>query len=71
MSMLEREYPHQVHLDKGRYHLIGEIKQWCLEHIGTGGFIQGGTWCVFTAFGKSSWCFKNQEDAALFTLRWI
>jgi hypothetical protein len=77
MSQLTSEYPYQVHLEKDRYHLIADIRQWCMQNIGIGGSWvsvvagQGDRWCVITAFGKSSWCFKNQHDATLFTLRWV
>ncbi len=74
MSELDREYPYQIHLDKGHYHLIESMRNWCVGNIGTGGYWalrEGDHWCVLTAFGRSSWCFKNQNDATLFTLKWL
>jgi hypothetical protein len=70
---MEQQYPYQIHFDKDRYHQVREIIEWCLEHIGDGGYIghpKDAVWFVVTAFGKSSWLFRTNQDATLFALRW-
>ena len=67
----ENTYPYQVHFEKDRYHQVREIIEWCLENVGPGGYNSlDSIWAVVTTFGKSSWLFKNQDDATMFTLRW-
>jgi len=63
-----------VHFEKDRYHQIEDIVGWCLRQFGEGGYIYSANnterWALVIAFGKSSWLFKNTEDATLFALKW-
>jgi len=69
---VDETHPYQVHFDRDRYHQIQEMVVWCHHNIGEGGYIgsPNDRWSVATAFGKSSWLFKNQEHATMFALRW-
>jgi hypothetical protein len=67
-------HPYQVHFEKDRYHQVLEMINWCHKQFGEGGYIASSNktdrWAVATAFGKSSWLFKNKDDATLFALKW-
>lgn len=67
-------HPYQIHFERDRYHEIQAMVAWCINYFGEGGYISSSNkterWAVVTAFGKSSWLFKNQEDATMFALRW-
>jgi hypothetical protein len=72
-TKFDRTYPYQIHFERDRYHQVRELIDWCLINIGEGGYIatdENSVWAVVTAFGKSSWLFKNKEDATMFALRW-
>ena len=64
-------HPYQIHFDKDRYHHVREMVEWCFEHVGEGYHKDSDPWRLITAFGKSSWLFKNQNDATMFALRWV
>jgi hypothetical protein len=69
-----------VTIGKDQYHLLSEVRRWCLENIGHGGYINDPTlanpdddeekWLVDTTYGNSTFVFKYESDAILFTLRW-
>jgi len=66
-------HPFQIHFEKDRYHQIEDMVVWCVKQLGEGGFYTSNKnkrWALITAFGKSSWLFKNQDDATMFALRW-
>ncbi len=69
---VDHTHPYQVHFEKNRYHQIQEMVVWCHGNVGDGGYIgrKNDAWILITAFGKSSWLFKNQKDATMFALRW-
>lgn len=61
-----------IEFDKSRYHLLEEMQVWCRENIGAGGYIYRDhfKWTIETAFGNSTFKFKNEKDATLFALKW-
>jgi hypothetical protein len=68
-------HPYQVHFEKDRYRQVEDMMGWCIDNIGEGGYIFSTNnierrWALVLAFGKSSWLFKNQDDATMFALRW-
>jgi len=52
------------------------MEDWCSEHIGPGGWIPGyaghedDVWSIDSAFGNTTFKFKDTQDLAWFTLRW-
>ena len=70
----------EVRFDKRRYHLHGDMMNWCNENIGKGGWsydtpktwegMDGEIWVVRCAFGNTVFAFKNEADASMFILRW-
>ena len=63
-------------LNRDFYHKLEEIRLWCLENIGDGGYGYGyastpGVWYMDTAFGYTTFGFRKQSDLVLFTLRWV
>ncbi len=71
---VDNTHPHQVHFGKDRYHQVEDMLGWCENQFGEGGYIYSANdterWALVIAFGKSSWLFKNPEDATMFALRW-
>ncbi len=60
-------------LGKDRYHQLEEIKSWCKESIGPGGYVINDhcLWKIEHAFGNTVISIRREKDAALFTLRWM
>jgi hypothetical protein len=71
---VDTTHPHQIHFERDRYHQIEDMVGWCLRQFGEGGYIYSSNnterWALVIAFGKSSWLFKNTEDATMFALKW-
>jgi hypothetical protein len=71
---VDQTHPYQVHFEKNRYHQVEEMLGWCETQFGEGGYVYSANntdrWALVIAFGKSSWLFKNNEDATIFALRW-
>jgi hypothetical protein len=65
---------------KDRYHLNGEMEQWCKENIGEGGWsyanpktwegMHGKIWTMHSMFGNTTFAFKDSKHLTLFLLRW-
>jgi len=65
---------------KDRYHLNGEMEQWCKENIGEGGWsysnlktwegMHGKIWVMSSMFGNTKFSFKDPKHLTLFLLRW-
>jgi hypothetical protein len=65
---------------KDRYHLNGEMEQWCRENIGQGGWsyanpktwegMNGKIWVMSSMFGNTKFSFKDPKHLTLFLLRW-
>ena len=67
----------KVNFDKGRYHLVTKMEEWCHQRIGPGGWVYPDPddwctrrWAVSATFGNTVFYFKNQVDATVFALRW-
>jgi hypothetical protein len=69
----------EVVFEKDRYHTIGTMERWCAENIGLGGWVYGDPddweegkrkWAITSIFGRTTFYFKDDEDATMFTLRW-
>jgi hypothetical protein len=73
-TKFDRTHPYRIHFERDHYPFVHDMIQWCFAEFGEGGYIgsvyRTERWAVVTAFGKSSWLFKNQEDATMFALRW-
>ena len=65
---------------KDRYHLNGEMEQWCKDNVGPGKWI-GGTlktwegmepnvWVIESMFGNTTFSFKDPKHLTHFLLRW-
>jgi len=70
---VDHTHPFQVHFERDRYHEVEDMIVWCVRQLGEGGLYTSNKdkqWALITAFGKSSWLFKNQDDATMFALRW-
>ena len=71
-----------VEFGKDRYHLQGEMEEWCEHNIGCNPRYSNhvwskpveweglGTWCMASAFGTTFFYFKNHDDATFFALKW-
>jgi hypothetical protein len=65
---------------KDRYHLNGEMEQWCRENIGDGGWSYANPetwegmgdkiWVMSSMFGNTKFSFKDPKDLTMFLLRW-
>ena len=70
----------EITFGKDRYHLQGEMEQWCKKHIGPGGWTGGSPktwegmgdkiWVISCMFGETTFAFKEQKHYTLFVLRW-
>jgi hypothetical protein len=71
-----------VEFGKRHYHLQEEMIKWCKDNLGNNprysnwvfatpvDWTRLGNWCVSSAFGSTSFHFKNESDATMFALRW-
>ncbi len=59
-----------------RFYLNGEMAQWCINHIGPGGWLAGhdghtdDVWHITSMFGTTNFSFRHEKDCAWFMLRW-
>lgn len=62
----------EVEFNKNQFHLIEEMNQWLRENVGPGGWapVLDARWHIESAFGNSTYTFKDPKDAMLFALRW-
>ena len=63
---------HMVKLDRSYWHKLPAMIEWCTDNFGEGthNFL-GDTWSLETAFGNSYFGFKREQDATLFSMRWL
>lgn len=66
------QFAHFIDFGKDRYHEREDMIAWCRDNIGRGGYIphEYNSWEIDTIFGNSTFRFKNEKDAIMFTLRW-
>lgn len=62
----------EVEFGRNQYHKIEEMNQWLRDNVGPGGWqpMLGARWHIITAFGNSTYVFKDGRDAMMFALRW-
>jgi hypothetical protein len=64
----------KIIFDKNRYHQQDEMIAWCRENIGPGGWYDmipdDMDWSMGCVFGRTTFCFKNEQDCTLFLLKW-
>ena len=63
----------EVQISKRQYHLIGDMMYWLRENVGDGGWapVLDARWHIESAFGNSTFIFKDGKDATLFALKWL
>lgn len=69
-----------VDFGKDRYHLHTTMEQWCHDTIGRGGWTWGvpkdwegmdeKVWVMMSAFGNTTFAFKEHKHYTWFILRW-
>lgn len=66
---------HTISLGRDRYHQQEEMIAWCEEHIGIGAWWSGRPtgmdWSIECVFGRTTFWFKHDSDAVLFSLKWL
>lgn len=70
----------EITFGKDRYHLHLEMVEWCKDNIGPGQWTYSGLntwkgmgdsiWIVYSMFGNTTFCFREEKHLALFILRW-
>jgi hypothetical protein len=70
----------EITFGKERYYQQGAMEVWCAEHIGRGGWtystpqtwegMAGKIWVMFSMFGNTTFCFKEEKHLTFFLLRW-
>ncbi len=70
----------EITFNKDRYHQIIDMEDWCHKHIGKGGWVWGSPstwegldgkiWVMHSAFGNTTFAFKEQKHYTWFILRW-
>ena len=62
----------QITFGKDRYHLVKDMSRWCDDNIGKGGWVRTDEmiWLVESAYGTTTFFFKESKSAILFSLRW-
>lgn len=71
----------EIKFGREKYHLQGEMEQWCREHIGPGQWTSAtpktwegmgdSIWVIHCMFGYTTFAFKSKRDYTYFLLRWI
>jgi len=68
----------KVILNRDYYHLHMEIWNWCKSQFGPAWILneaancfEHGAWQMSEAFGHQHYTFDREEDAVLFTLKWV
>lgn len=70
----------KITFSKDRYHLHGEMEQWCRANIGTGSWCYSysdnwqGTedmWRIAITFGNTTFSFRESISLTWFLLRWL
>jgi hypothetical protein len=54
------------------YHLNRDMEEWCLQHVGKGGWIKhtDDLWNINSMFGNTTFEFKYEKHYTWFVLRW-
>jgi hypothetical protein len=70
----------EIELGKDRFHLNKEMESWCVENIGRnspGNWVFANPdnwherkWAMSSQFGNTTFYFRDEQDAILFSLRW-
>jgi hypothetical protein len=70
----------EITFGKDRYHEHGRMEYWCEKNIGPGGWVWGSPktweglddklWVMHSAFGNTTFAFKEQKHYNWFVLRW-
>lgn len=71
----------EITFGKDRYHEHLDMEKWCYKNIGKGGWSWGTPktwegmddkiWTMNSAFGNTTFAFKEQKHYNWFVLRWI
>ena len=69
----------QINFGKDRYHEIQDMESWCRDNIGAGGWVYADPgdwaaerkWAMSSAFGNTTFYFRDASDATAFTLKWV
>jgi hypothetical protein len=69
--------PVVVEFGKDRYHLNDDMQSWCTDNFGIGGWVYANPddweeryWAISSAFGNTTFYFKDEKHATIFALRW-
>lgn len=65
----------EIWFGKDQYHRQQEMYQWCINHLGIGGWgipYRNGLerWGMDCNFGSTCFYFRDESDATLFSLKW-
>ena len=63
----------EITFNNTRFHLNGEMEEWCRNNIGQGGWgaaHEGDVWRIDSMFGNTTFKFKHEKDFIWFTMRW-
>lgn len=62
----------KVEFGKDHYHKIEDMNRWLRANVGPGGWrpMLDPRWTISTAFGASTYTFKDKGDAMMFALKW-
>lgn len=71
-DLTEDAFTHRVMFNNTKFHLQGEMLQWCHDNIGEGGWsiFEDTLWRVNSMFGNSEFMFREEKDCMWFKLRW-
>ena len=70
------ELAYWITFGKDQYYLNGSMEQWCLDHVGKGGWLyrfdqdDSDMWGIKSMFGNTTFMFKEPKDYTMFILRW-
>lgn len=66
---------------KDQYHLTAAMEYWCANRIGKGGWsystpktwegMNDWSWVIHSAFGNTTFAFKEEKHYTWFVLRWL
>ena len=69
----------EIEFGKRHYHLIGAMETWCKEYFGPRAYSKDNIrddgelknlWFTDGMFGNTTFTFKREQDAVLFSLKW-
>lgn len=64
-----KPFLYTMQFGKDRYHEIDKMSSWCYDNLGMRDAYEG-VWECYQMFGNTTFSFKHEKDAVLFTLRW-